>query len=394
MRLGSGARGKHRRNASTGHLGHVLIAGSDHALTTSLDLPAPLSAHRLRSRLLVVAGIVVLALVVVTLVPGLGTLRGRFAHARAGWLAVAGALKLLSEICYVAVFRSVFCRRMGRRVSFEIGLSELGANALLPTGGAGGLALGAWALRRAGMSAERIARRSVAFFLLTSVANVLGVIIVGLGLAIGVFPGRVGLALTLIPAGAATLAIVGALLAGRLAEGRTRQLTARHDRAPSRSAKALAAIAEGVAEALVLLRERDPALVIGVIGYLAFDVMVLWATFHALGAPPALAIIWIAYLIGELGGLIPIPGGLGGVDAGLTGTLVLYGTPVTAAAAAVLAYRAIALWVPAVFGSAAFLRLRRTLRNETHAIATCAPGEAVELIGAGQVVVKPHPPLA
>ena len=51
----------------------------------------------------------------------------------------------------------------------------------------------------------------------------------------------------------------------------------------------------------------------------------------------------MAYLIGQLGGLIPLPGGLGGVDGGLIGTLVLYGAGATAAATAVLAYRAIVL---------------------------------------------------
>jgi hypothetical protein len=67
----------------------------------------------------------------------------------------------------------------------------------------------------------------------------------------------------------------------------------------------------------------------------------------------------MAYLIGELGGLIPVPGGIGGVDAGLVGTFVLYNVPITVAASAVLAYRAIALWVPAILGSAAFVSLRR-----------------------------------
>jgi uncharacterized protein (TIRG00374 family) len=217
---------------------------------------------------------------------------------------------------------------------------------------------------------------------------------VGLGLAIGVFPGHAGVAATLIPAAVAGSAIAGALLAGRLAARTESRVVARHHGRRPRIAKGLAALAEGVTEALRLLRERDRALIIGIVGYLAFDVMVLWATFHAFGLAPELAIIWIAYLIGELGGVIPVPGGLGGVDAGLVGTLVFYGIPVTAAAAAVLAYRAVALTVPAVFGAFAFVRLRRTLRKETHAIASCAPGEAIELIGAGRVVVSPELPVA
>src|ERR1700675_4767670 len=93
----------------------------------------------------------------------------------------------------------------------------------------------------------------------------------------------------------------------------------------------------------------------GIVASLVFDVMILWATFRAFGSAPPLAIVWIAYLIGELGGLIPVPGGIGGIDAGLVGTFVLYGVPITSAASAVLAYRAIALWVPALLRSVAFV---------------------------------------
>jgi uncharacterized protein (TIRG00374 family) len=355
---------------------------------SQLELPAELSAGHLRRRVLVVSGLVLLVVALITLLPGLDTLRGRLAQARPGWLALAVGLKLLSGISYVAVFRSVFCRHMSWRVSLEIGMSELGANALFPTGGAGGLALGAWALRRGGMPADHIARRTVAFFLLTSVANVVGLILIGLALAAGLVPGKASLVLTLVPAGVAALAIVGALLVGRLAAGGQRRLLAREERQRPRIAKALAAVAEGVDESLRLLREHDRGLIVGAIGYLAFDVMILWATFHAFGSAPELGIIWIAYLIGELGGLIPVPGGLGGVDAGLVGTLTLYGVPVNAAAAAVLAYRAVALWVPAVFGTLAFLRLRRTLGGEAHAIATCFPGQPIEVIGMGVVSIS------
>jgi uncharacterized membrane protein YbhN (UPF0104 family) len=239
------------------------------------------------------------------------------------------------------------------------------------------------------MPASHIARRTVAFFLLTSIANVLGVAILGIGLAIGVFPNHLSLALTLLPAAAAVLAIVGTLAIGRLA-GR---LHSRYQpsRAGSKRVAALGAIADGVNEALVLLREHDRQLIAGAIGYLAFDVMILWATFHAFGSSPDLAILWIAYLIGELGGLLPVPGGIGGVDLGLVGTFVLYGVGVTAATAAVLAYRTIALWVPALFGAVAFVSLRRTLRTEAHQLAACAPGGEVDVIGLGPTIVERPP---
>jgi uncharacterized protein (TIRG00374 family) len=310
---------------------------------------------------------------------------------------VGVALKVLSGLGYVAVFRSTFCRKMSWRVSYQVGFSELGANALFPTGGAGGLALGAWALRRGGMSAAEIARRTVAFFLLTSVANVAGVIVLGLGLAAGVFAGTRNLALTLLPAGLAALAIAATLLAGRAAARLQRHIERDGTERSSRRARALLAglraLAEGVSSALAQLRERDPVLLAGIVAYLAFDVMILWAGFRAFGSAPPLAVLWLGYLLGELGGLVPLPGGIGGVDAGLVGTLVLYNVALAPATAAVLAYRAIALWVPALLGSLAFVWLRRTLREEANEIAQCAPQAEMEVIGVGRVVVR-QPTLA
>ncbi len=328
--------------------------------------------------------IIVLVVSVITLVPGLESFRERLSHANAAWLGVGAVLKLLSGLCFVAVFRSVFCSSMRWRHSSEIGMAELGANAVVPTGGAGGLALGAWALHRGGMDGERIARRSVAFFFLTSVPNVLGVIIISIGLALGVFSGRASVALTVVPAVIATGAIVVTIAGGRWAAVAERR-SAESSGAGSRVARALRALSGGVEEALVLLRRADPWLVVGLVGYLAFDVMILWAGFRAFGPTPPLAIIWIAYLIGELGGLIPIPGGVGGVDLGLIGTLVLFHVSLGAATAAVLAYRTIALVVPAAFGAIAFVLLRRSLAREALAISNCAPGEDVEIIGRGSV---------
>ncbi len=366
----------------------------DSAVVAAEDLAVPeeLSRRKLRRRLLLLAALVLVVVAVVTLLPGLEGLRARLSQAKPGWLALGVGLKVLSGLGYIAVFRMVFCRRMSWRVSYQIGMSELGANALFPTGGAGGLALGAWALKRGGMRGGDIARRTVAFFLLTSVANVVGVIVVGAGLAARVFPGETNPLLTVLPAVVAAVAIVGALLAGRASVSLHRRLALSESAQTSRAAKAtlktLVAMADGVKEAVALLRERNPWLIGGIVAYLVFDVMILWATFRAFGAAPPLAIVWIAYLIGELGGLIPVPGGIGGVDAGLVGTFVLYNVPITSAASAVLAYRAIALWVPAVLGAVAFVALRRILRDESYKIAVCAPQTEMEVIGLGRVVVS------
>src|SRR6185369_5245535 len=116
-------------------------------------------------------------------------LRDRFAGAQPGWLVLAAVLQLGSCAGYVLVFRGVFCWRMGWRTSTEIGLSELAANSVLSVGGAGGLALGAWILRRGGLPTAFIARRTVAFFLITSFANTSFLVLGGIALATHVLPG-------------------------------------------------------------------------------------------------------------------------------------------------------------------------------------------------------------
>ena len=95
------------------------------------------------------------------------------------------------------------------------------------------------------------------------------------------------------------------------------------------------ATSDGVGEAVCLLRSGDARLLAGALGYLVFDLVVFWACFRAFGATPPISSLLLAYLLGQLGALIPVPGGIGGVDAGLVGALILYGTPATTAAAGV-----------------------------------------------------------
>jgi uncharacterized membrane protein YbhN (UPF0104 family) len=349
-------------------------------------LPGEFSASRLRRSLLILAAIVLVVVAAIVLIPGLGSLRDRFSGARPGWLALAAVLQLGSCASYVLVFRAVFCRRMSWGTSSLIGFSELAANSVLSIGGAGGLALGAWILRRGGLAAAFIARRTVAFFLLTSLANVSFLALGGLALATGALHGSPGLLLGLVPAVAAVAAIALALGARRLAD----VLAQRSMRA--RLTAAARAVADGVDEALRLLRAGDPALLAGTAGYMLFDVAMLGVCFTAFGneIPPA-GVLLVAYIIGQLGSLIPIPGGIGGVDGGLIGTLVLYGTDATEAAVAVIAYRGLLLAIPALLGLPALAVLRRRLRDEAHDIAACAPGESVLVLGRGAVQRPPVP---
>jgi uncharacterized membrane protein YbhN (UPF0104 family) len=352
----------------------------DPVVVEAEPLPDEFSGSRLRRSLLIVAAIVVVVVALIVLLPGLSSLRERFDGAQPGWLALAAVLELLSCASYVLVFRGVFCRHMSWRTSTEIGLSELAANSLFSVGGAGGLALGAWILRRGGLPAAYIARRTVAFFLLTSLANVSFLALGGLGLATGILPGSPGLLFGLIPAilgaGAIALALgvrpVAALLARRWMR--------------ERLVAAAEAVGGGVDEALRLLRTGDPMILVGAAGYMLFDVAMLGVCFAAFGNDvPPVGVLLVAYIIGQLGGLIPIPGGIGGVDGGLIGTLVLYGVDAGDAAVAVIAYRGLLLTIPALLGLPALEVLRRRLRDEEHDIAACAPGDSVEVLGRGLV---------
>jgi len=307
-----------------------------------------------------VAALAVVGLVVV-LAPGLGEVRHRLADASPGWLALAVAFEALSGVSYVLMFRPVFCHAMPWRTSWEIGWSELAVGSLLPTSGAGGLALGAWILHRGGMPAERIRRRSVAFFLIKSSVNFAAVAALGTLMAIGIVGPKQSLWLTAAPAIAAVVVIAGVLWVPRLGAGRAPGRDAGRLRRAVASARA--ALVGGTAEAVEIFRSRDPLVLVGSLGYWAWDNAVLWATFHAFGSSPALSVILMGYLIGQLGGLLPLPGGLGGIDGGLLGTLVVYGAPVATTAAAVLAYRVILFWLPLMVGAIAFVSLRRALNR-------------------------------
>jgi uncharacterized membrane protein YbhN (UPF0104 family) len=316
--------------------------------------PEELSSRRLRRFMLILGFLIVAVAAVVVLVPGLESLRDSFSGAKPGWLAIAAGLEVLSCLSYVIVFRGVFCARSRWVTSYDIRTAELATNSVLSVGGAGGLALGAGILRRGGMPAVQIARRSVAFFLLTSLANVTALIVAGAGLWTGVLHGSPSAALSLLPAAAGMAAIALVLTARPLARrlaGRTRRC---------RVVQALEALAGGVDQTLSLLRSGNPLILVGAAGYMLFDVAVLGVCFHAFGneAPPG-GILLLAYVIGQLGGLIPTPAGIGGVDAGLIGTLVLYGTGAADAAVAVLAYHALVLWVPIVLGVPSLASLRR-----------------------------------
>jgi uncharacterized protein (TIRG00374 family) len=343
-----------------------------HLTVEYLQPPEPVDeqvdARLLRRRAVEAIGLLVVLGLVAWLAPGLGEVRDKLRDANGGWLAAGVALEALSCASYVLMFRPIFCDRMTWRSANELGLSELAVGSLLPASGAGGLAFGAWALRKSGMPAIQIAERSVAFFTLKSAANFVAVAVLGVLMFAGVGPSLSPL-LTILPAGlaigsiAATVALPRWLRAERLAQKGGRRAAI---------AKGLAATSDGLHEAGRVIRRGDVLVIIGSLGYWFFDNAVMWATFHAVGTSPPITVILMAYLLGQLGGLLPIPGGIGGIDGGLIGTFVVFGVAAAPTAAAVLAYRLILFWLPLIVGAVAFVSLRRGFNDATRPD-LCAP---------------------
>ena len=221
-------------------------------------------------------------------------------------------------------------------------------------GGAGSVAVGAWLLVERGGEPTRIAERSAVLFLLTSAINVITLALAGLALFFGILPGPSNPRLSLVPALVGVVVFVFFLLlprfSERLAAARLAGQAAhvadrdRRDDPPDRAGRC----------------SRRDWRIIGAIAFLWCDIAVLAACFAAAGPVPPLAVIVLAYQIGYLSNVIPVPGNIGVLDGSMVGMFVLYGVSATLATAATVVYHAIALWVPAMWGTVAFLILRRT----------------------------------
>jgi uncharacterized membrane protein YbhN (UPF0104 family) len=313
-------------------------------------------SRKLRNSIISLAVFFLIVVGLLLAVPGLRAAGERITDADARWIAVAVALEVLSCLSFVVLFGLVF-GRLGRSLSSRLSLAELAVNSVVSASGLGGIALGAWVLRSKGISVERIAKRSVLIFVLTSAVNVGAVVLIGLPMWLGLLPGSRNPLLTLLPAGLALATILGTLAAAQWA----RRAAVRRRRERGRTVVALVAIGGGVGDAVQLIREHDWRL-LGAVGYWLLDNLCLFACLAAYGHTLAFWPVAMAYLLGMLANSLPIPGGFFAVEGGLVGMLLLFGArPGSAVLAAVLTYRAISLWIPALIGTVAFAGLRREI---------------------------------
>ncbi|MGZ4171047.1 MAG: lysylphosphatidylglycerol synthase transmembrane domain-containing protein [Solirubrobacteraceae bacterium] len=329
-----------------------------------------LTRRRLVASIVFVVSVVAFLYFVLPKLLGLRDTWNRIQHGNGWWLALAAVLEGFSYLGYVVLFRGVFVRddtRIDWRASYQITMAGVAATRLFASAGAGGIALTAWALRRSGLEPRIVACRMIAFMAVLYAVFMGSLVIGGLGLYFGIFPGENPFAITVVPAifGASVIAI---FLAVSLLPGDFDRLVARWSRGgrlgrlASQAAALPAAAASGIRTAIRLVRDRDLSL-LGGVAWWGFDIAVLWSCFHAFGGSPPTAVVVMSYFIGQLGNILPLPGGIGGVDGAMIGAFSAFGISPPLAVVSVLAYRAFSFWIPTLPGAVAYLQLRRTVHR-------------------------------
>jgi uncharacterized protein (TIRG00374 family) len=322
--------------------------------------------------LLVVAIYVILPKVV-----GLNDVVGRLADATWYWVVVAAAFNALSFGAYTVLFRGVLGgrdedlvhQRLDLRTSFQITMAGFVATTLFSAGGAGGIALTYWALRKAGMSRRRAACRMVAFLVLLYAVYLLALLIFGVLLRTGVLNGDRPIAGTIIPAavaGVGLLIIVAISFIPEDVQRGIRKLESRSARIGAALARASGTLASGVRTAAVHVRHprRSALTLAGALGWWAGNIGILWGSFHAFGVNVPFAVLVMGFFVGMVANLAPSPaGGVGTVDAGLIGAFVLFGIDENTVFPAILTFRLVGFWLPIPVGVWAWVQLRKTVRR-------------------------------
>ena len=350
------------------------VGGGDGEGGPSTEEISLFSRRRIVQTLVVVALLIVAIYFLFPSLVGLEDAIGKIDDAKLGWVAVAVAFGVAMFGTYITLFRGVVGGDelpLSWREAYEINMAALAASRIFSAGGAGGIALTYWALRKAGMEARRSTQRMVVFIALQYIFYPTAIIVCGILLRTGVLSGKSSVELTIIPAAIAGvvlgLGLLVALIPGDL-ERRIAGWSRGHRRAAMarRLARGPQTVADGLRTALDLIRHpRHGALaILGAAGFWATQIAILWASFRAFGVSVPLGVLVMGFFLGMVANLIPfVPGGVGAVDAGLIGAFVLFGLPEATCFAAVLVYRLVAFWMPLPPGIVAFFQLRGTVHG-------------------------------
>lgn len=305
---------------------------------------------------------------------GLGDALGKLDEADPLWIGVAIAFNVVAYATYIALFKAVVggdALRLKWKETYEINMAGVAGTLLFSAGGAGGIAVTYWALRKAGMPRRDVARRMVAFVSLHYAFYPIALIVFGILLRTGVLNGKSSVELTIIPAAVAGLMLIlGVLITLIPADAEHRLARFAHSERSRQwlrtAGKIPATLGEGFRFALGLFAHprRGGLAVIGAAGFWAASIGVLWASFHAFGVQVPLAVVVQGFFLGMVANLFPLaPAGVGAVDAGMIGAFVLFGIPEETVFPAVLIFRLVAFWMPIPPGIFAFFQLRHTVHR-------------------------------
>ncbi len=317
------------------------------------------------------------------------------------WIVVAVVFDVLAFFSYVALFRGVVGERVVHlewRESYQITMAGLAATRLFSAGGAGGIVLTYWALRKAGMPRRQTACRMVAFLVLLYAVYMAALVLFGVLLRTGVLSGSSPVGLTIVPAAIAGALIVALGLTALIPDDVERRLAGfargyRYRRIAQRIGTAPATLASGTRTAIDFVRNpsRGGLAMLGAVGFWAANIGILWASFHAYDVHVPFGVVVQGFFVGMVANLFPFaPGGVGAVDAGLIGTFVLFDLPSSAVFAAVLTYRLIAFWLPIPPGIVAFIQLRKTVARWEEQRAGLPVGDTIaeSLPGSGSPITS------
>jgi putative heme transporter len=313
---------------------------------------------------------------VVPRIVGLGPTLRLLRRGNLWWLALGVVLEALSFLGEIVLFRGVFARpenRLGWRASYRIAMAGSVATKFFAAGGAGGIALTVWALHGFGLSAAEVADGMVCYEILTYGVFMAALAVGGFGLWLGLFSGRAPVGVTLIPAIFAAVVIVIVLSMLLVDQPVESLLQRRAERSSGRAAqwwRRVAALPRslhaGLLTAITMVKRRDRSL-LGALANWGFEIGVLWASFRAFGDSPPGAVLVMGFYLGQLGNVLPLPGGIGGVEGSMIGAFLAFGVSAHLAVIAVLAYRTISYWLPAIPGAIAYWRLRLELGDLSRA---------------------------
>src|SRR5262249_5744447 len=119
---------------------------------------------------------------------------------------------------------------------------------------------------------------------------------------------------------------------------------------------------------------RRPQLTLAATGFWAGDVAVLVLAFAAVHRAAPLGVILLAYMLGQLGNALPLPGGVGGVEPIMLGVLTASGVGLALGAAAIVLSRFVSLGVQAIAGTIAVATLVPSIQRDAAALSPAPDG--------------------